>query len=234
MSDRYTYRVTWSEEDDKYVGLCAEFHSLSWLGSTPEEGFSGIRKLVAEVLEDMGTTGETIPEPLAGRKFSGKFVMRVPPAVHRSLAIRAAEEGISVNRFAAARLEVESLFPATSDRKNILSRDPEEKTYVGFRVSDWAQVEVTIKANPYAAAVRKLLDPRLDLLRIAPSGFEWGYGGQGPSQLSLAILADATGDDHFARSRYQAFKRDVVGGLPREGWEIPVEEVVRWAEQHQG
>ena len=27
--DKYTYRVTWSEEDAEYVGLCAEFSSLS-------------------------------------------------------------------------------------------------------------------------------------------------------------------------------------------------------------
>jgi len=35
--DRYTYRVTWSEEDDEYVGLCSEFPSLSWLAPLPEE-----------------------------------------------------------------------------------------------------------------------------------------------------------------------------------------------------
>ena len=35
-NDRYAYRVTWSEEDDEYVGLCAESPSLSLLASTPE------------------------------------------------------------------------------------------------------------------------------------------------------------------------------------------------------
>jgi hypothetical protein len=35
-NDRYTYRVTWSEDDSEYVGLCAEFPSLSWLSKTPE------------------------------------------------------------------------------------------------------------------------------------------------------------------------------------------------------
>jgi hypothetical protein len=28
-NDRYTYRVTWSDDDNEYVGLCAEFSSLS-------------------------------------------------------------------------------------------------------------------------------------------------------------------------------------------------------------
>ena len=35
MNDHYTYRVTWSPEDDQHVGLCAEFPSLSWLAPTP-------------------------------------------------------------------------------------------------------------------------------------------------------------------------------------------------------
>ena len=108
MNDHYTYRVTWSEEDGEYVGLCAEFPSLSWLESSPEAAFSGIRKIVAEVVADMMTTGETIPEPLSDRKFSGKFMVRVPPETHRALAIRAAEEGVSLNRLVSSRLANES------------------------------------------------------------------------------------------------------------------------------
>jgi hypothetical protein len=44
-NDRYTYRVTWSEDDNEYVGLCAEFPSLSWLAKTPEAALKGIRKV---------------------------------------------------------------------------------------------------------------------------------------------------------------------------------------------
>ncbi len=52
-NDRHTYRVTWSEEDGEYVGLCAEFPSLSWLAGTQEEALQGIRNVVAEVTADM-------------------------------------------------------------------------------------------------------------------------------------------------------------------------------------
>ena len=45
-NDRYTYRVTWSEEDEEYVGLCAEFPSLSWLAAEPEAALRGIRRVV--------------------------------------------------------------------------------------------------------------------------------------------------------------------------------------------
>ena len=49
-SDRYTYRITWSEEDKEYVGLCVEFPSLSWLDESPESVLKGIRKIVEDVL----------------------------------------------------------------------------------------------------------------------------------------------------------------------------------------
>ena len=102
--DHYTYRVTWSADDGEYVGLCAEFPSLSWLAPTQEEAFSGIRNVVADCVADMRANNETAPEPLADRSYSGRFVVRVPPETHRALAIRAAEEGVSLNRLVSARL----------------------------------------------------------------------------------------------------------------------------------
>lgn len=104
MSDRYTYRVTWSEEDAEYVGLCLEFPLLSWLAPEPEDAFAGIRRVVGEVVEDMQSAGEAVPEPLATRPYSGRILLRVPPEVHRELATRAAEEGVSLNRLLNARL----------------------------------------------------------------------------------------------------------------------------------
>ena len=103
-NDRYTYRVTWSEDDNEHLGLCAEFPSLSWLASTPESALKGIRKLVSDVVEDMAAAGEKVPEPIACRSYSGKFMVRVPPDVHRKLALHAAESGVSLNRIASYKL----------------------------------------------------------------------------------------------------------------------------------
>ncbi len=102
--DRYTYRVTWSEEDHEYVGLCAEFPSLSWLAGSQEAALRGIRRVVAEVREDLESNSEAIPEPFASKRYSGKFLIRVPPDVHRDLALEAAESGVSLNRLASAKL----------------------------------------------------------------------------------------------------------------------------------
>ena len=103
-NDRYTYRVTWSDDDNEYVGLCAEFSSLSWLAKTPEAALKGIRKVVADAVSDMLDNGEPVPEPIACRRYSGKFMVRVPPDVHRNLVIRATESGVSLNRLASSKL----------------------------------------------------------------------------------------------------------------------------------
>jgi predicted HicB family RNase H-like nuclease len=102
--DRYTYRVTWSAEDHEYVGLCAEFPSLSWLARTPEAALKGIRTVIADAVKDMKKSNESIPEPLATKGFSGKFMVRVPPEVHRDLAIKASEAGVSLNRLASSKV----------------------------------------------------------------------------------------------------------------------------------
>ena len=103
-NDYYTYRVLWSNRDKEYVGLCAEFPSLSWLAETQEEAFLGIRDVVEEVVSDMQANDEPIPEPLAMRLYSGHIMVRVPPEVHQTLAIQAAESNISLNRLMNARL----------------------------------------------------------------------------------------------------------------------------------
>lgn len=102
--DHYTYRVTWSSEDGEHLGLCVEFPSLSWLAPTPEEALSGVRSLVAEVVADMQANGEEVPAPLAEKHYSGEFKVRIPPELHRQLALMAAEQGISLNRLASAKL----------------------------------------------------------------------------------------------------------------------------------
>ncbi len=101
---KYSYRILWSEEDGEYVGLCAEFPSLSWLSKSQEAALRGIQKLVKDVIRDLKKSKEAIPEPLSLQNYSGKFVVRVPPQVHRKLSIEAAEAGVSLNRIISQKL----------------------------------------------------------------------------------------------------------------------------------
>lgn len=82
----------------------AELPSLSWVADTRTEAFEGIQRLVEEVIADLEANGEPVPEALADRTYSGQFVVRVPPEVHRQLVLDAAEQHVSLNRLVSSRL----------------------------------------------------------------------------------------------------------------------------------
>jgi len=106
MSHHYSYRVVFSNEDGQWVGLCTEFPSLSHLAPTQVEAMQGIASLVAAVADDMIQAGEALPEAMSDRRYSGSFVTRVPEHLHRTLAIEAAEAGLSLNRLVSYKLSM--------------------------------------------------------------------------------------------------------------------------------
>ena len=83
------------------------------------------------------------------------------------------------------------------------------KTYEGGRGLDGAVVTVD----------GRLLNPRFDLKRYSPAGFEWTYEGDGPRQLALALLADHLGDDAKAQALTEKFMREVVSVLDN-AWDL--------------
>jgi hypothetical protein len=88
------------------------------------------------------------------------------------------------------------------------------KRYEGGR--SLAGAVVTVDGAP--------LDPRFDLKRLSPTGFEWTYEGAGPAQLALALLADHLGDDTKALAVHEAFMRAVVADLDNS-WELNSAEI---------
>ncbi|KGM13454.1 type II toxin-antitoxin system HicB family antitoxin [Cellulomonas bogoriensis] len=101
---RYTYRVTWSAEDEEYLATCLELPSLSWLAESQEDALAGLRELIADTVQDMRDNHEQVPEPLSSRAYSGKFNLRIGEHLHRKLAMEAAEEHLSLNQYVVRRL----------------------------------------------------------------------------------------------------------------------------------
>jgi hypothetical protein len=95
------------------------------------------------------------------------------------------------------------------------------KFYEGARAGH--TVVVTVDGQP--------LNPRFDLWNHSPTGFEWGYGGSGPAQLALALLADCLGDDERACVLHQEFKRKVVANLHGRGWTMTSLEIQAWVKK---
>jgi predicted HicB family RNase H-like nuclease len=101
---KVSYRIIWSQDDEEYVGLCAEFPSLSWLSSSPQKALEGITNMVEECIKQMQQDNERIPLPISSMDFSGRFTVNVSPETHRNLSITAAESGLSFNAIASAKL----------------------------------------------------------------------------------------------------------------------------------
>lgn len=113
---------------------------------------------------------------------------------------------------------------AAQGERATVGTDPEH-VYAGHRdprAPLGEELEVTVDGEPLAK--------RYDLLSASPSGFETGYNGSGPAQLAIAILAHAY-DDEFAREWYQQFKRDVVAGLPEDGWTVTTADLDKWRQE---
>ena len=89
------------------------------------------------------------------------------------------------------------------------------KIYEGGRFA--GETIVTVNGKP--------LNPRLDLRNHSPDGFEWGYGGSGPAQLALALLADHMSDDDKALRLYPSFKAAVIASFPCESWRLTSDQI---------
>ena len=73
VSDRYSYRVFWSEEDGEHVAVCAELPGLSWLDKKAERALTGVLQAAREAIELLRDKGQSVPEPLIDRRYSGTF-----------------------------------------------------------------------------------------------------------------------------------------------------------------
>lgn len=89
------------------------------------------------------------------------------------------------------------------------------KIYEGVRTGEGCHVTVN----------GAVLPGRHDLRNHSPSGFEWSYGGSGPAQLALALVADVLEDDDLALHVYQQFKWKVVALLDQQQWRLTEAEV---------
>jgi len=104
IADKYTYRIEWSEEDQVFIARCLEFSGLAAHGDSTEAALNEIKIVVNESIKWLKEDNKPIPEPLGMKKFKGNLTLRVPPEVHRRLAIKSAEEGVSVNQYILSRL----------------------------------------------------------------------------------------------------------------------------------
>src|SRR5215469_4107006 len=101
---RYTKFVEWSDEDECFIGRCPEIMGGGVHGADEAKVYAELCHAVEEMIALIHADGHELPEPLTAKKFSGKFVLRVEPALHRRLAAKALAAGESLNSFCARAL----------------------------------------------------------------------------------------------------------------------------------
>ena len=101
---RYAKFVEWSDEDQCFIGRCPGLFEGGVHGADEARVYAELCQTVEEWIELLHKDGVPLPEPLAAKKFSGKFVLRVEPALHRRLAAKALAAGESLNSYCVKTL----------------------------------------------------------------------------------------------------------------------------------
>ena len=104
ITDKYAYRVEWSEDDQTHIATCLEMPTLKAHGKTVESAVSAVKRAVNATLKWMKQENKTLPEPFSVKPFRGKLVLRTTPDVHRMIAVQAAEKGVSINQYILSRV----------------------------------------------------------------------------------------------------------------------------------
>jgi predicted HicB family RNase H-like nuclease len=101
---QYLKVVEWSDEDNCYIGSAPPMIGQCCHAPTEAAVLRQLQAIVEEWVETLLRDGKPLPQPAAGRTFSGKFLVRVTPETHQKVALKAMSRGKSLNQFIAETL----------------------------------------------------------------------------------------------------------------------------------
>jgi predicted RNase H-like HicB family nuclease len=104
MMNKYSFKLSWSDEDEAYVATCPEFPGLSAFGETAAEALKEAKVALELLIEAYQESGKPLPEPKAVREYSGQFRVRIPKTLHQQLVEQAEDEGVSLNALVTCHL----------------------------------------------------------------------------------------------------------------------------------
>lgn len=104
LARRYLKLVEWSDQDGCFVGSAPPIIGPCCHGNTETEVMAQLGTIVEEWIEIMLRDGHPLPAGTAGKKYSGQFVVRVAPELHKKASLQALARGESLNQFVASAL----------------------------------------------------------------------------------------------------------------------------------
>jgi predicted RNase H-like HicB family nuclease len=119
---KYRVRIHYSAEDEGYIAVAPELLGCSAFGETPEEAMKELQVAAELWLRATKEMGRSIPHPVDEKKYPGKMLLHLPPALQRELEYDALEQGLSVEdliiqKLAAERV-IETSRPASLSRRS--------------------------------------------------------------------------------------------------------------------
>ena len=99
MSARYPRVIEWSEEDSCFVGSAPPLVGQCCHGGTEAEGAKQLATIIGDLIEDVIDGKLPAPKSPPAKTFSGTFVVRLTPGLHKKTALLAQARGDSLNQF---------------------------------------------------------------------------------------------------------------------------------------
>ncbi len=94
---RYMINIIWSDEDKCYIAEVPELEGCMTHGKSEDEAIHHAHDAIATWIKAARKLKHPIPEPMVLKKVSGKFNVRLPKQLHKSLILKAAQEKVSLN-----------------------------------------------------------------------------------------------------------------------------------------
>ena len=104
MSASYPRVIEWSDEDNCFIGSAPPLIGHCCHGKTEAEVAQQLSAIVEDLVEDVIDGKMAAPQPPPDRAYSGKFLVRVSPELHKRAVLQAMARGESLNQFVAERL----------------------------------------------------------------------------------------------------------------------------------
>lgn len=112
MGLNYKIEIVEDETEGGYVLSVPELKGCLTCADNLEKGMELIKDAKKQWLMTALESGYEIPEPNALDDYSGQFKLRIPKTLHKELAEKSKQEGISMNQYCLYLLSKNSSFSA--------------------------------------------------------------------------------------------------------------------------
>lgn len=109
------------EDEEAWVASVPDLPGCNSFGTNIDEAISGVQEAKDLWIRSQFESGGQIPEPTDEEDFSGKFVLRIPKGLHRSLYYQARKQGVSLNHYASHLLSTRHQFEALENMTHSLA-----------------------------------------------------------------------------------------------------------------